>query len=247
MISLVYNINDNVYKTLGVYRLVKDNKVGIVTVCCCDSNLYNYYRNYAGNIVLLNSVLTNNNHNLICYVCYDTGDLNLNNLQDMPLIVYNNTLFQKRILRDQNKIKQYIKYLYPNSNLNGIKLTDNIIYDMPFFQDINGNILLCWKPTFKKDLGDNYSVQKGIFLYEYSQEMLLLLDISKRHSTSKVYERLAIDFNSGRVSLRCANVINTNIFVDFTATYQNNQWVYQDYNETQIYGYKSGKGKLLEI
>ena len=236
-----YTITSNIYKTIGVYKLVNNGKTGVITLGTMVDSFYNYYKQFENDIATLIEALKYHKHNLICYVCYDVASINLSNLQVCTEKFYNSKVFIKRVLRNINNIKPYIKYKNLNSSLNPLSIGNNIYYDAPFFQFADGKPLLIWTPVFEKNLTtSNFKVIDNCFLYEYKDSILLLVSINKRHIMADIYERLAIDLNTHRISLRFANVININTYLEFTAEFVNNKWNYLKYNETYIYGYKSG-------
>ena len=236
-------LDKNIFKTIGVYKLNNDDKIGTVACGTYDINAYNYFRQFSNNIDVLIESLRRNHYKLVLFVSYDKSLYNITNIGIMNKKQYNSGVFDKRIIKDVENIKPYFKFLNPSLNLSPKNIKNSIYYDEPFFHLKNGSIVCFWKPSFEKKLGTkNWKIIDGCFLYEFNQDILILTDIAKRHEAAVASERLAIDCRTGNVSLRFSNVID-DVFYKCIATY-NNGWVVQKESKIPVYGYKLGKEEV---
>ena len=236
-------IDSNIFKTLGLYT-VYGSKKGILAIGTYNLDVYNVCKRL-GNIY--NAIYTVNNKGikLTAFVCYDESFVNnFNNLTEFRKDLFTSDYLDKRIIRNKSKMLQFIKFNFPNSQLNPIRINDFLVYDCPIIHLSSGYSIL-WKPAFEDTLNkNNYKIIDNYFLYEYKRDILLLVDINKRHEASFIYERLAIDLKTNKASLQYTNIVN-NVFTQCSCDYKNSNWVIQKINKVPVYGYKFGKDEVI--
>ena len=237
-------IDRNIFKTLDLYRINNGKKDGVLALGTFDWKLYNCCKQINN---LQDELIFCKGHGvkLICFVCYNSSLVEkVSNLKVFDFKYYKLDILDKRIVKNATKMLEYIKFYCSSLQLNPIIINEYLVYDKPVMHFASGHSIL-WKPAFEDTLNsNNFKIINNNFLYEYKRDILLLVDLNKRHEASFIYERLAIDYMRNRVSLQYSNIIN-NSLIQCNCVHNGTDWIIKNKTITPVYGYKFEKADDL--